>query len=465
MKARLAMLCAAFGLAVSTGGALAQQTPTGSPRVTPIVEAYRKVSPAVVNISTERLVQMRLGLFGFGDDPFEEFRPKRTMRTTSLGSGFLIHPDGYIVTNAHVVRRAQKIMVTLSGKTTYAAEVVAANDDHDLAVLRIQDANGRGFDFLRLGRSDDLMIGETVIAIGNPFGLQNTCSTGVVSAVGRTLEFAGGNVYRELIQIDAPINPGNSGGPLLNIAGELIGINTAIRADAQGIGFAIPVDLLTADLAKLLDFERLNRIVFGLGVRQQRTEGQAELVVASVSPEAPAGRAGCKVGDRLLALNGKPLSQLPSYQIAMLSARAGAKVALRVLRDGKPVDLEVVPLACPKPDGAALARRLFGVELRQVTPELARRTGLRVDAGLIVASVEQGGPAGRMGLKVGDVIFQVGRWPVADLDRLGMVLEDVAPGDVLRVGIVRGVWRAWGTMRSRRIDLAPPEPDKDKVRI
>ncbi len=433
-------------------------------RITPVVKAYRKSRPAVVNISTERLIQTRWGLFGFGDDPFEEFFPKRTMRTASLGSGFLIHPAGYIITNAHVVRRAQKITATLSDKSTHAAEVVAANDAHDLAVLRIKDAKGRKFGFLRLGRSDDLMIGETVIAIGNPFGYQNTCSTGVISALGRKLEFRGGSVYRGLIQIDAPINPGNSGGPLLNIAGELIGINTAIRADAQGIGFAIPVDMLEADIPKLLDFERLNRVIFGLTVRQRRTDRGGNLVVAAVAADTPAARAGCKVGDRLLTLNGKNLVQLPDYQIEMLSARPGSKVKLRVLRGGRKIDLEVAVTIRPKPDGAALAQRLFGMKLRQLTPELARRLGLAVNAGLIVDGVEANAPAARLGIRSGDVVFQLGRWYVTDLERVGLILEDVGPGEVLRVGIVRGRVRAWGSIEARKIEVRPPA-EKGKVRV
>jgi serine protease Do len=399
MKARsevFAIAVVSICLAAAAAGA---EPPRQSVRLTPVVEAYRRVSPAVVNISTEteRLVSMGWSLFGFGDDPFEELRPKRRLRTTSLGSGFFIHPDGYIVTNAHVVRRAEKI-------------------------------------------------GETVIAIGNPFGLQNTCTTGVASALNRKLEFRGGAVYGGLIQIDAPINPGNSGGPLLNIAGELIGINTAIRADAQGIGFAIPVDVLTSDMPKLLDFERLNRVVLGLGVQQKRTERGDELLAASVAPDSPAAEAGCEVGDRLLALNGRKLVQLPDYQIPMLAARAGEKVKLQVLRDGKKVNLVAEMRARPKPDGQALAWRLFGMGLQELTPELA-----------------SGGPARRLRIRVGDVVFRLGRWYVGDLERLGLILEDVQPGDVLSIWIVRGKVRAWGSIRAGKVEAKPT--GKAKVRI
>ena len=454
---RLWLSVALTAVLVGAGSGRAQTSrPVNPLRMTPVVVAYRKAAPAVVNISTERLVQMRWGPPGFLDGPFEEFFPRRTVRTMSLGSGFFIHPAGYIVTNAHVVRRAEKITVTLADKSTYAAEVIASNDAHDLVVLRVRGAGRRRFRFLRLGRSDDLMIGETVIAIGNPFGFQNTCTTGVISALDRKLEFPGGVEFSGLIQIDAPINPGNSGGPLLNIAGELIGINTAIRPDAQGIGFAIPVDLLTNDLARLLDFERLNRVVVGLSVRQRRTSSGDQLVVTSVTPGSPAAQAGCRVGDRLLALDGRPVRQLPDYQIPMLSARAGQKVRLKCLRGGKTVQVVIQVKARPKPDGAALARRLFGLELQTLTPEIARRLRLAVGRGLLVTAVQRNGPAHRLGLAAGDVIFQLGRWQVTDLDDVGAVLEDVEPGTLLRIGYVRGNIRFWTLIRARRIQTSPP---------
>ncbi len=437
-------------------------------RVTPVVRAYRKASPAVVNISTQRLAQTGPRLFGRQDDPFEDFLSRffrQSVPVVSLGSGILIHPDGYIVTNAHVVRRAQKITVTPTGGSNYAAEVVVADTTRDLAILRIRPDGGGGkkFPFLRLARSDDLMIGETVIAIGNPFGYQSTCTTGVISALDRKLEFRGGVVHRGLIQTDAPINPGNSGGPLLNIAGELIGINTAIRADAQGIGFAIPVDELTADLPRLLDFERINRVVFGLRVEQRRSKDRVQLVASSVAPGSPADKAGCKTGDRILNLNGKKLHHIQDYQVAMLSAKAGVTVRLRCERAGKKIDISVTSEAKPKPDGAALAWRLFGINLRPVTPEIAGRLKLPVEQGLLVVRVEQSGPAGRIGLRRGDVVFQLGKWYVKDTDQVGSALEDVRAGDVIRVGIVRGNVRAWTSMRARKSPASRPAGKKVRI--
>ncbi len=455
MKTGAATLLLAAGLVASAAGkATGQVRPTRKNlRVTPVVEAYRRASPAVVNISTRRLVRMSWRLFGFYDDPFEDFGPRffrPAIPTVSLGSGFVIHPAGYLVTNAHVVRRAEKITVTFPDKRTYQAEVVAANTADDLAVLKIVGAEARRFRHIRLGRSDDLMIGETVIAIGNPLGYQNTCTTGVISALDRTLRFRDGREYGGLIQTDAAINPGNSGGPLLNILGELVGINTAIRADAEGIGFAIPVDRLLEDMPRLLDFERLNRVVFGLAVRQRHTDTGEELVVTSVAPGSPAAEAGCRVGDRLVALDGVALRQLPDYQVPMLEARPGRLVRLECRRAGRPVRLVVQVKPRPKPDGAALAAALLGVELRTVTPALARRLGLAVTAGLLVTGVEPRSPADRVGIRRGDVIFQIGRWYVTDLDRLGAILEDVRPGTALHIGIIRGNVRAWASITTRK---------------
>ena len=456
-------------LVVGTLWAAAAAGPATGPgqglRVTPVVEAYRKAGPAVVNISTERLVASGRRLFGDGDDPFEEFMERlfgRTVPAISLGSGFLIHPEGYIITNTHVVQRAQKITATLADKSTYEAVVVAANSTDDLAVLKIKDPAGRRFAFLRLGQSDDLMIGETAIAIGNPLGYQNTCTTGVISALNRKLEFRGGVVYDGLIQTDAPINPGSSGGPLLNIAGELIGINTAIRADAQGIGFATPVGRLAADIPKLLDFERMNRVVFGLSVRQLHAEAGEELLVEAVAAGTPAAEAGCKAGDRLLALDGKALSQLPEFQVAMLKVAAGANVRLGLLRGGKRVDVVVRLKPRPKPDGGALSEGLLGLQLRTVTPDLAGQLQLPVEAGLLVTEVVPGGPADRLGIRRRDIVIQLGRFYVADLDEIGAVLEDVRPGDSLRIDIIRGRTRAWATITARQ---PPAAPAKEKLRI
>ena len=459
MKTRtrwLLWLACVFAPAVTLAlPALAGDVPDNDPRVTPVVRAYRKVKPAVVNIATEQIVNARMGLTG--DDIFDQVFPSPLLRRVpvqSLGSGFVIHPSGFIVTNAHVVRRAEKIEVQFADKTKYPAKIVSASEQYDLAVLKIDPNGGAALPYLPLGRSDDLMVGETVIAVGNPFGYTSTLSTGVISAIGRDLEFEGGVKIASLIQTDAPINPGNSGGPLLNVKGELIGITTAIRAGAQNIGFAIPVDSLAAELSELTDYERVNRVILGAAVAQKQTPAGTMVIVTSVRPGTPAEGKLLK-DDRILAVGGAKVEQIPDFVCTMLFARAGQRLPLRVERAGKAMDVEVLLTAKPRPDGKLLGERLLGVTLQPITPELAKEQRLTVDKGLLVVAVDADGPAAKIGVQKKDVLFQVDRFYVTSLDDLGMILEDVKGGQRLPVGIVRGNVRAWAPIVTRQATSGP----------
>ncbi len=447
--ARLVVAAILMMLAVSLGVGPTQASDPAR-RVTPVVEAYRKASPAVVNISAERVVRRGSQMFGPDEeDPFQEFMPDlfgRPQSAVSLGSGFIIHPDGYIVTNAHVVGRGEKITVSLADKSTYAASVVAANTDHDLAVLHLENVKGRKFEAVAIGRSDDVMIGETVLAIGNPLGYQNTCTTGVVSAIDRKL-VAGGTEYKGVIQVDAPINPGNSGGPLLNILGEVIGINTAIRSDAQGIGFAMPIDALMADFPRLLDYERLNRVVVGLSVQQQHNGEREELIILAVTVESPAAAAGLQKDDRILAVDETPLRQISDFQIAMLGIKPGKVVHVKVKRGKDEIVASVTIRERPKADGPALALKLLGLELEPLTPDLSKRLGLPIAEGMVVTGLAKGGLGERVGLHRGDILFQLGKWYMKNWDGIISVLEDAQPGEILRIGVLRGNVRAWATIQ------------------
>jgi serine protease Do len=449
-------VCVLAGASVAAAGLADREK-----RMSPVVQAYRTARPAVVNISTTKIVSARLGLFG--DDRFNDIFPSPLVRRVpvqSLGSGVVIHPDGYIITNAHVVQLAQEIRITGTDNTKYTARIISADPVRDLAVLKIDPAGGRRLPHLRLGRSDDLMVGETVVAIGNPMGLANTVTTGVISATDRTLEFDAKVKFEGLIQTDAPINPGNSGGPLLNVCGELIGINTAIRPNAQNIGFAIPVDAIASELAGLLDFERINRVVFGASVAQRRAadpEVQAELHVTAVRKGTPAA-GKLEVGDRIVVLNGLPMKQIPEYACAMLSAKAGDKVRLVIQRGGEPKTIVVPVAAKPRPDGKALGQKLFGMTVRAITPELAADLRLPVRTGLLVVALDEGSPAERIGLRLKDVVFQVDRFYVKDLDGLGLILEDIRAGQAIRIGVVRGNVRAWVHIRAWK--GPPPAPKK-----
>ena len=430
-------------------------------RVTPVVLAYRKAAPAVVNISSEKIVTTRWGMFG--RDIFDDIFPspfQRRVPVQSLGSGFIVHPAGYIVTNAHVVRRAQQVTVTLADKSKHPAKIISADEAHDLAVVKIEPPKDKPLAYLPLGRSDDLMVGETAIAIGNPLGYSHSLTRGIVSALDRKLEFAEDVSYDGLIQTDAPINPGSSGGPLLNIRGELIGITTAIRADAQNIGFALPVDSLMSEFPTLVNFERINRAVFGAKVRQRHAASGDELYVAEIAAGTPA-EGKLRVGDRVMELDGKTVRQIPAFTCAMLAAAVPGEAKLKILREGKIVTAAVPLEVKPRPDGKLLARTLFGMTLREVTPQLARDLSLPMDSGLMVVGIDAGGPANVIGLTLKDVIFQVDKFYLTDLESLGTLLEEFPPGAVARFGVARGRVAAWVQIRARR--TAPPAPQPPRT--
>ncbi len=462
------ILLVAFGSGAGGAPPSSASDEDGIPRITPVVRAYRRAAPAVVNITAERVITTRYGLGGFRKDPFADIFPApftRRVPVRSLGSGFLIHPDGYLVTNAHVIRHAQDIAVTFGeDDEPLPARVISADPEHDLAVLKIDPPEDEELPYLPLGRSDDLMVGETVIAIGNPMGYTSTLTTGVISGTDRTLDFGDGKVYRGLIQTDTPINPGNSGGPLLNIRGELIGVNTAIRADAQNIGFAISVDALASELTRLLDYERMNRITLGAAVRQVHTDDGDRLEVAEVRPGTPAADV-LRAGDEITSLNGEEIEQIPGFVCGMLGVRAEETVRLGRVRDGEEEVVSVTVEPKPRPDGNELARRLLGLSVRPVTPALARRLGLRATRGLLVVGVQEGAPGHRIGLELKDILFQVDRYYVTDTDDLGMALENVAAGDVVRVGFLRGRQAVWVPIRAGGAEEEPePRAPRRKLR-
>jgi serine protease Do len=359
------------------------------------------------------------------------FRPRRYV-SGSLGSGAIISPRGYIVTNAHVVQRAEKIIVTLADESQHEAELVSADPDADLAIIKIE--TDRPLTAIPLGTSADLMIGETVIAVGNPFGYQHSVTTGVVSALDRTLEPAQGARYEGLIQTDAPINPGNSGGPLLNIRGELIGINTAIRAGAQGLGFAIPVDEVREIMVGLLNLRRPGSPWLGVLFRTD-TPGRA--VVETVEPDSPAEKAGLRPGDRIVRLDGKTPANVIELETMLLEREVGREVRLALDRGGRALEKTVRLAAAPQPDGEQLARERFGLQLQELDRDLAATMRLWADRGLLVAGTDPDSPAREAGLRSGDVIVQVDRYRVTDLDTLGMLLSMVEKGDRIRFYVVR----------------------------
>jgi serine protease Do len=424
-------------------------------RRTPVVRAVEKAAPAVVNISTK---QVRTAPPVFQMEVPEVFRQQfpdyfkaRRQVVGSLGSGVLISPKGYIVTNAHVVNQADEIIVTLADESQLKAELVSADPAADLAIIKI--TGDKPFPAIRLGISSDLMIGETAIAVGNPFGYQHTVTTGVISAVDRTIEAGAGTHYEGLIQTDAPINPGNSGGPLLNIRGELIGINTAIRAGAQGLGFAIPVDKVRAIMIDLLAVRRAGTA--WLGLRFDKT--RAAPVVDSIDKGSPAEKAGFAKGDVIETLGGQWVKNALDLETALLDLHVGDTVQLTLHRGEEEKQLKAVLTEMPKPDGVRLARAEFGLQVQELKPEMAASMKLAVDRGLLISGVDADSPAQAAGFKTGDLIVQIDRYRVDSLDTLGALLVQAKKGDTIQFVVVRGrvVARAVMTARSPETELPP----------
>ncbi len=449
---RVAPGAARLGMAVALAGSLAMpvvahdamrqdDAARQSARRTPVVDVFDSNRDAVVNISAKEIVTLRDPWGGGLENMFQDFfdmpraspaEPRtRQITRTSVGSGFVIHPEGYIITNAHVIAQTAERKAIFPDGREYDAQIIAFDTQRDLAVLKIEA--DKPLPIIKLGRSNDLMIGETVIAIGNPLGLQNTVTAGVISATERQLDFGREQSLTGLIQTDASINHGNSGGPLLNVLGELIGVNTAIRGDAQNIGFAIPVDQLRAVLPDLLDVERRYRIIAGLSVD---TVGQP--LNTRVQPDSPAAKAGVREGDLLTQINGRPVKEGIDYSIGLLGHRANDMVELGLVRGGKPVAAKLTLAGRPMPDGLRLATYHFGIGLEPLTAELGEAIGFPQGVeGLVVTQLEQNGPAAVAGIQVRDVLIAVGRHTVATTDDLGQLLEYVNPGERLPVTVLR----------------------------
>lgn len=395
-------------------------------RRSPVVEVFEKSRDAVVNISTTKVIRYEsLRYESVFDSMFDMGRPlTREQRVQSVGSGFLVHPSGYIVTNYHVIAQTSDCNVIFADKHQKKAQVVAFDADHDLAVLKI-DADAP-LPYVPLGHSDDIMIGETVVAIGNPLGLQHTVTTGIVSALDREIQFNNELVYSGLIQTDAAINPGNSGGPLLNINGELIGVNSAIRGDAQNVGFAIPVDKLWDLLPGMLDIERRQRVSFGLRVSGQKAE------VSEVRADSPAARSGLKAGDHIAKFDGQDIKNGIDYYVHLLDRKPGDTVALTVDRGGKSVNVKVAIEVVPPPDGEKLAADKLGLVLIPVPSNIKRRLDLQDDFGLMVKDVADDCPARRY-IAPGDLIVQMNQTPITSLTDAGLALEKLDRGDAISI--------------------------------
>ncbi len=372
-----------------------------SARRTPIVQAVERAKGAVVNINAQEVVKARVP-----QDPFDIFFGGGRLRDqvrTSLGSGFVFDPAGHVLTNYHVVERGSRIQVSFDDGSDYTAKVVGTDPGGDLAVLKIQAE--KRFPAVALGSSSDLMLGETVIAIGNPFGLNQSVSVGVVSALHRTVR-AEERSYYDFVQTDASINPGNSGGPLINADGEVIGVCSAIYANAQGIGFAIPIERALRVARELVKSGELAASFWGF--EAGAAEGKPGARVDSVEDGSPAAKAGLRRGDLIVSVDRSPVRDPDELRFLLHDVPLGAHVTLGLRRGKEKLDLSLTPAPLTPERAMATFQSATGLKLAEMSPAQARRAGIEAPRGLVaVDQVQRGSSAQRGGLRRGDIVVAV----------------------------------------------------------
>jgi S1-C subfamily serine protease len=454
---RLPVLLLLGCLLGGTPGAFGQTEETDVRRDATVV-AVEKVMPSVVNIATETIIHVR--------DPFEEFfrqfwdpyhRRQPPNSQYSLGSGVVIDEAGYLLTNDHVVRRADKIAVKFcAGTNLYSATVVASDPKSDVALLKLNAQPGEKFKAIQLAHEDDLLLGETVLALGNPFGLGGSVSRGILSSKSRIVPKEGEPLdIPNWLQTDAPINLGNSGGPLVNLRGELIGINVAVLNEvegqrAQGIGFAIPIRRVLEALSDIFPTEFVKAYWFGARVKV----GTTPLVITSVQAQSPAGQAGLKVGDAILQVNGKPPRSFIDFT-DLLAADAGSEVSLAIRRGTARKDILVRLVPQKSVFNAGMIRDKLGLNLEELTPQLAARYGVGASDAFLITGVQGDSLAAGAGLQPGILVTALDGQLPADLSAAAKLLYAKKQGDRVQLGIaVQQRMGNFNVLRQGTVELA-----------
>jgi serine protease Do len=412
---RLVLLC--LGVTYLTLLGPAKFSEASELRKNAIVKAVQGARASVVNIRGEKTIVPTTGQVGGVD---------ANRHVNGMGTGVVIDPRGYIVTNFHVVDNVKDIQVTLvdNERNRFSAKLIARDMETDLAIIKI-DAE-KDVPAITLGSSSDLMPGEEVIAVGNAYGYEHTVTRGIISALHRSVQVSDSQSYDDLIQTDASINPGNSGGPLLNIDGEMIGINVAVRAGAQGIGFAIPVDKVLSVASSMLSNRSGNRFWHGVKLAADKSDSKDGVTIASVEPKSPAAEAGIKAGDVLAKIGGKDIRRSLDFQRAILEHKPGDVLDITVKRSGEPSTMSLTLAELPDNIKTPLqpAWELLGLELRAIPAEEFKYLNqTRYRGGLSIVAVRANSPAAAQGLKVGDVLVGMHVWETVSMENISYIVK------------------------------------------
>ncbi|NQU63677.1 MAG: Do family serine endopeptidase [SAR324 cluster bacterium] len=393
-----------------------------------------KAGPAVVNIQTEKTVQGGGQVFRHFFGPEFESRQPDLRKQQSLGSGFIIDKAGYIVTNNHVIANSDSIKVILQNEKSYEAKIIGRDSKTDLALIKIEAEND--LPALELGNSDQLRVGQWVVAIGNPFGLDHTVTAGIVSAKGRVI---GSGPYDDYIQTDASINPGNSGGPLLNLDGQVIGINAAIINGGQGIGFAIPASTASRIVAQLKDSGEVSRGWLGVRIQDINPElsayygvkGDFGVIITDVFENNPADRAGIKVNDVIIELNGDQVKTSQDLIRKIAVIKPGDSISLKVVRSSKVKTFTVEIIKRNDTEVASNGNSFgdFGLKVTELSVEAARQLGLPSPNGAVIAQVEPGGKAQKAGISSGDILLEINHRKVINVDEFSKIVNSIKTGE------------------------------------
>jgi serine protease Do len=423
-------------------------------RMTPIVRAIQRVQDSAVNIHSEKTT--------YGDSLFATGKGRKV---NGMGTGVIVDERGYIVTNHHVVKGVDSLRCTLRDGSTYMAQVVSIDTQKDLAIIKINAT--RPLPVMPLGTSSDLMLGETVLALGNAFGYEHSVTAGIVSSLSRDVEVNEEQSYQNLIQTDASINPGNSGGPLINLDGELIGINVAIRAGAQRIGFAIPIDEARQTVARLMSIEQLDRTWHGALTKDVKTATDRRLIVQALKPNSPAGIAGLSQGDVIVKAGSVNVTDGVDWERALLGRRPGEHIPVVVERGGKKLDLDLVLTPAQGNAVPSIARNvvpagvnvkpqtedrtwtLLGMSLAKLESKNSTIQGSRYRGGMKITGVRPGSPAESNGLQEGDILVGLHIWETVTADNVSYVLDhpEFSKFAPLKFYILRGPETLYGHLR------------------